>query len=231
MTIHRSTRILAAGTAALALALAGCSADEAKDAAADATSAVAGAAEEATSAAKGATDEAKAEAAVDLEDFYVKEMPEGKEMTAIFGTIVNEGKEDLTITSFSIEGLPEGTTYEQHETKDGVMQEVPGGLTVPAGGKLELAPGGDHFMIMNATKPLLAGDEVEMVLEFSDGTTVREDVEVRVQAAGEEDYGEDGQLVNPGDDEHAGHDHGDHAGHDHDHEGHDHDHGHEGHDH
>lgn len=223
MTIHRSTRILAAGTAALALALAGCSADDAKDAASEATSAATGAAEQASSAAADATDQVKGEASVELSDFYVKEMPEGKQMTGIFGILTNTTDKDITITSFKLEGMPEGTTFEQHETKDGVMSEVPEGLTIPANGTLELAPGSYHFMIMNASKPLLSGDEVTMVLEFSDGSKVEENITVRAQAAGEEDYGSDGQLVNPGGDtegtSHEGHDHGDmgegHEGHHH----------------
>lgn len=204
MKLSRTTTALIAGSSALVLVLAGCSSDDVDGAANSAASA----SSEATSAMSMNDD------AFDFEDGYIKEKAADSMMTGIFGTITNSTDADVTITSFRIEGLDADTSFEQHDTKDGKMFEVEGGLTVPAGGKLELVPGGTHLMIINNKQAMEPGQEYKLVIEFSDGTTIDEDIEVRPQAAGEENYGEDGELENPahmGGDDHDGHDHdGDH---------------------
>lgn len=204
MKLSRTTTALIAGSSALVLVLAGCSSDDVDGAANSAASA----SSEATSAMSMNDD------TFDFEDGYIKEKAADSMMTGIFGTITNSTDADVTITSFRIEGLDADTSFEQHDTKDGKMFEVEGGLTVPAGGKLELVPGGTHLMIMNNKQAMEPGQEYKLVIEFSDGTTIDEDIEVRPQAAGEENYGEDGELENPahmGGDDHDGHDHdGDH---------------------
>lgn len=42
-------------------------------------------------------------------------------------------------------------------------------LRIPAGGAVELAPGGAHLMIFGVEEVPRAGDELEMTLEFADG--------------------------------------------------------------
>jgi periplasmic copper chaperone A len=45
-------------------------------------------------------------------------------------------------------------------------------LAVPAHGKVELAPGGYHLMLTDASAPVQPGETVEMVLRFDDGSTL-----------------------------------------------------------
>ncbi|MFD5867062.1 copper chaperone PCu(A)C [Corynebacterium sp. NPDC060344] len=208
MKLHRTTKALVAGSAAIALVLAGCSADDSAD-----TTAANGSA---TTSAD--STEAEASSAVTFEESYIKEKPADKEMTGIFGVLKNHTDEDLDLVSFRIEGLAEGTSFEQHTVTDGKMVEVEGGHSIPAGGEHEMAPGADHLMIMDNGEAMEQGEQYTLVLEFSDGSTLTQDIEVRVQPAGEEDYAPDGSLSNPGmgedgqmtnmntgDDEHAGH--------------------------
>ena len=203
MKLHRTTKALVAGSAAIALVLAGCSTDDSADATASSAAT--------TTAADGS--EAESSAAVTFEDAYIKEKPADKVMTGIFGVLKNNTDEDIDLTDFSIEGLPEGTKFEQHATEDGKMFKIEGGHTIPAGGEFELAPGGAHLMIMDNDEAMEPGQQYTIVLDFSDGSTLTQEIEVRVQPAGEEDYGEDSELSAPGhadpdagvDDEHAGH--------------------------
>lgn len=192
MKLNRTASALIAGSAALTLALAGCSSD---DQATDTTESTTSSAAESTSAKEQSGD------AVELNDAYIKEKPADKMMTGIFGVLTNNTDKDIKISSFKIEGLKEGTKFEQHDTKDGKMFEVPEGLTIPANGELVLQPGSTHLMIMGNDEAMEQGAEYKLVLEFSDGSSITKDVEVRVQAAGEEDYGNDGSLNNP---EHQG---------------------------
>ena len=203
MKLNRTATAVVAGSAAIALVLAGCSTDASTDATASSAAT--------TTVADGT--EAESSAAVTFEEAYIKEKPADKGMTGIFGVLKNNTDEDIDLTGFTIEGLKEGTTFEQHATEDGKMFKIEGGHTIPAGGEFELAPGGAHLMIMDNDEAMEPGQQYTIVLNFSDGSTLTQEIEVRVQPAGEEDYGEDSELSAPGhadpdagvDDEHAGH--------------------------
>lgn len=181
MITNRRTRVVAIAGAA-ALALAGCSSDDADDVVNEATSAGASATSEAKDAVDGE------EQPVTLEDGYIKEKPSDKDMTAVFGTLVNHTDEDIEITDFHVEGLSDDTVYEQHEVVDGVMREIKGGHLIPANGTHELLPGGDHLMIMNNFEDLAPGAEYTLVINFNDGSELSVEIPVRVQPAGEEEY-------------------------------------------
>lgn len=186
MKIDRTASAIVAGTAALTLVLAGCSAD---NEAATAT-------ESASSAASSVSSEATATDGITLSDAYIKEKPAEKEMTGIFGTFKNNTDKEVALTGFKLEGLPEDVKFEIHDTKDGAMFPVKE-LKIPAGGELKLQPGGQHLMVMNIKEAMEAGAEYKLVVEFSDGSTVTQTVPVRVQQSGEENYGQNGELVNP----------------------------------
>lgn len=129
---------------------------------------------------------------VTFTDGVVRAKGTDKEMTGIFGTFHNGTDEDVTVTGFTadVEG-----TYEIHEVVDGVMQEKEGGITIPAGGSHEMAPGGDHLMILDHPAEIPAGDVVDLTIELGNGETLEvEDVAVRTMNPGDEDYGEDGEL-------------------------------------
>lgn len=52
-------------------------------------------------------------------------------------------------------------------------------LTIPAHGKVDIAPGGYHLMLMQATQSVSPGDDVPVSLQFSDGTIVHARLKVR----------------------------------------------------
>jgi periplasmic copper chaperone A len=59
------------------------------------------------------------------------------------------------------------------------MKEVEGGIEVPAGGQVELRPGGLHVMLIGLTRELSVGDKFPLTLQFASGTTLAVEVEVR----------------------------------------------------
>lgn len=94
----------------------------------------------------------------------------GEGMTGVFGTLTNPGDTDLVITGAE---SPAAGMVELHEvTADGVMQKIQGDVVIPAGGTLELMPGGNHIMLIQMSAPLLAGEDVEVTLTFNDGSSV-----------------------------------------------------------
>ncbi|MGL4489981.1 MAG: copper chaperone PCu(A)C [Rhizobiaceae bacterium] len=62
------------------------------------------------------------------------------------------------------------------------MRELPDGLEVPAGGKVELKPGGFHLMFMDMTKGFKEGETVAVILKFEKAGDVS--VELPVAPAG-----------------------------------------------
>lgn len=202
MNISRPGAIALA--AATALALGACSPANEQDSTqteattAEASAAATSSAAEKSAAADSAEGELLGEGELKLENATVRakdaaDAEDGTEMTAIFGTIHNTADEDITITGFTT-SLGEAT-YEIHETVDGTMRKKEGGLTVPAGGTVELAPGGDHLMVMGYAPEIAAGDVVDVTFETSDGESIEvPGVAVRSMLPGGEDYGEDGQL-------------------------------------
>lgn len=139
---------LALGALALVVALAGCAA-------------LAPAAEEPTTAADALT----------VTDAWAKASDEGT--SAAFGILENTGDTELTIVSAATEaaGRPELHETVESATGEMVMQPKPGGFVIPAGATYELAPGGNHIMLMELTGPMAAGQEVTLVLTLSDGST------------------------------------------------------------
>ncbi|MFE9185892.1 copper chaperone PCu(A)C [Micromonospora haikouensis] len=104
-----------------------------------------------------------------VRDPWVKAADKG--MTAAFGTLVNDGDTDVTITGAATDVSP----MELHEMtmKDGkmVMQAKQGGIVVKAKSSHVLEPGGEHLMLMNLRQPVRAGDELSFTLTFADGRT------------------------------------------------------------
>lgn len=90
-----------------------------------------------------------------------------------FLTITNNGSEpDRLIAASS----PIAKTVQLHtmEMKNGVMMmhEVEGGIEIPAGGTVTLAPGGFHIMFITLNKSLVEGGTVPVTLTFEKAGSV-----------------------------------------------------------
>jgi len=109
---------------------------------------------------------------IEVKDAWVREVPPTSNMSAAYMIIENKGKEpDKLIDAAS----NASKIVEVHETVEGRMRRVKA-LEVPAGGKVELKPGGYHMMLINLNKPLKEGDNVEITLKFEKSG------EIKVQA-------------------------------------------------
>ncbi|MFI7692992.1 copper chaperone PCu(A)C [Nonomuraea sp. NPDC049655] len=113
----------------------------------------------------------------------------GKGMTAAFGTLVNNTDAELTVVSGA---SPLSPTVELHEVVDSggkmVMRPKKGGFVVPARGSHQLAPGGDHIMLMGVTGKVEPGAEVPFTLTLADGSTLQFTAIGKDFAGGKENY-------------------------------------------
>lgn len=92
-------------------------------------------------------------------------------MTAAFLTIDNFTDADVRLVGASSEVAGMTQIHEMVMGDDGamVMQQLKGGLLVPAHQHVHLEPGGTHVMLMDLGRDLAPGDEVALTLEFDDG--------------------------------------------------------------
>jgi copper(I)-binding protein len=67
------------------------------------------------------------------------------------------------------------------------MRKLADGLDIPAGGTVELKPGGMHLMLLDLKQPLVEGTRVPVKLTFKSGAVG--EVELLVQALGAKNGG------------------------------------------
>lgn len=130
------------------------------------------------------------DSAVTVTDPWVKATEDS--MTAAFAQLTNNSDQDLHAVSATTD---QSNRTELHEMisqgGETVMSEMPDGFTIPAGGTFTLEPGADHIMMMELASPIEAGQDVEITLEFSDGSSITWTAPARVYDGANESYDDD----------------------------------------
>ena len=92
-------------------------------------------------------------------------------MTGVFMRVRNTTDSQVTLVSATSDVAKSAEIHEM-VMRDGamVMQPVEGGLEILAGETGVLQPGGNHVMLMGLKRSLAPGDEVQVTLEFADGS-------------------------------------------------------------
>ena len=101
-----------------------------------------------------------------IENAYTRATVPGQMAAGGFMKIENKGGVDLLVSASSPvagevqlhEMAMEGNVMKMRQVKD---------IPVPAGGAVELKPGGMHLMFMNIKAPLAAGETVPVKLKFA----------------------------------------------------------------
>lgn len=90
-------------------------------------------------------------------------------------TLRNDGDQPAVLEGASSAAYGSVMLHESStETGMGRMRMVDH-LVVPAHGQSALSPGGYHFMLMEAAKPVRPGQTVQVTLHFADGSTLATD--------------------------------------------------------
>jgi copper(I)-binding protein len=93
--------------------------------------------------------------------------------TAGYLTIINHGKTADRLVSISCACAASVTVHEMKMTGSVASMKAVPSVAIPAGGKVTLAPGARHLMLMGLKAPIKAGDTVEMVLTFDRAGAVK----------------------------------------------------------
>ena len=130
---------------------------------------------------------------LEISDSWVRssEMSVAGGMTGMFMEITNPTSSEITLVG----GSSTSGIVEIHETVMGdtgmQMQEINGGVEIPAGGTVMLQPGGFHVMIMGLSEDVVAGDELTVDLEFDGHPNVSVTAIAKPSEAGDEEYHSD----------------------------------------
>lgn len=118
-------------------------------------------------------------------DPWVREAPPAMKMHAAYLVLTNPGPTPLSLVAVE---SPEYKMAELH------LSKVQGGIatmtkqdqiTIPANGKLVMAPGGFHVMLRHPKAPMKVGATVEITIKFADGRAMSVDAPVRKAAGGQ----------------------------------------------
>jgi len=105
-----------------------------------------------------------------FENAWIRPIPPGSMMTAGFGKLINHSGSEIRISGYS---SPQFADVSLHQTvsENGVsrMQAV-AELRLPAGGAVELTPGGYHLMLMHPVQAEFSG--VLLHIDLADGKRV-----------------------------------------------------------
>lgn len=100
-------------------------------------------------------------------------------MSAAYLTITNGRLDDETLVGASTSAAQSASLH-QTTTKNGVTGMEPiGGIAIPAGGTVDLEPGGYHIMLEGLTGDLAAGQVVQLTLTFEVAGPLNVSAEVR----------------------------------------------------
>ncbi|MEX0605497.1 MAG: copper chaperone PCu(A)C [Marinobacter sp.] len=162
------------------------------------------------------------EGEVEIAHPWSRPTPPGIMMGVGYMTIHNTGDSDIVLKSLE---TPRAARVSIHESmrKDGIMRMRPleDGLTIPAGGSVELKPLSYHLMLEKLKKPLKVGERIPLTLKFNNAQVMEVELSVDSMEAGQEEQGASGDhgTMDPENMDHEGMDHGSkgHQGMKHDH--------------
>lgn len=110
-------------------------------------------------------------------------------MTGAFAVFTNTSEEDITLIAGESDVAGK---VEIHEVVDAdgemTMQQIDGGIKIPAGESVTLEPGGLHVMLMMLTRGLTEGEDISITLKFDGHPDVAVSWPTRSAMAGDEDY-------------------------------------------
>lgn len=114
---------------------------------------------------------------------WARATPPGARVAGGYFTVTNHGSAPDRLVSVTSDISAKAEVHEM-AVKDGVMtmRGVEGGLDIPAGGKVELKPGGYHLMLMDLKHPAKEGESFPATLTFEKAGSVT--IEFQVEGMG-----------------------------------------------
>lgn len=116
---------------------------------------------------------AAAQAPIVASGAWVREPVPGRSVTAAYLVVENPGSDEIQIVSAASTVAGSVELHEMVRSGDVMKMQPVKRIAVPAGGKVELKPGGLHIMLFDLKQPLKEGDTVAFTLTTNRGWTVK----------------------------------------------------------
>jgi copper(I)-binding protein len=97
---------------------------------------------------------------------WARASPPGAELGAVYVRIENRGGADDRLIGASSSAAQSTTLHESVEENGVALMRPLQAPVIPAGGMLEMKPGGAHLMLMGLLAPLKEGASVPLILHF-----------------------------------------------------------------
>lgn len=128
------------------------------------------------------------EADIVITDAWVREVPTEATVSAAYLTIENKGDMADKLMAISSDAAENVEIHMSSVDKKGVAKmEMIKILELPAGEKVELKPGGMHFMLIGLKEPLVGKEKVNLILSFEKA----EEINIQVPVKSIKNSGED----------------------------------------
>ena len=140
---------------------------------------------------------------IQILDPWVQAAPPNVKVLAAYLEIKNNGGKPQILVNVSSPGFDQVGIHQTVMHGNMAHMEHLKELTIPSQSSVALKPGGLHFMLMDAKKPLRIGDQVPMALTFKNGEKVA--ITATVRSGQAKDAGDDHQHMDHS--EHMNHNH------------------------
>ena len=107
-----------------------------------------------------------------ISDAWVRATPPGKMMTAGYASIENMSKDVVTITGVSAQVAGHTSLHETRIERDRSTMRPVAELSIQAGERVSLKPGGLHIMLMKLSEPLTDGQSIDICLELENNDSL-----------------------------------------------------------
>lgn len=116
---------------------------------------------------------------VKITNAWIAEAPPTTSVLAGYMQLENTSARDIVLIGMVSQDFERVDIHETVIKGDKVSMVAHETLSIPAGKTVSLEPGGFHLMLIEAKKPLKAGDTVEIVLHFQENVTQPVKMEVK----------------------------------------------------
>ena len=107
-----------------------------------------------------------------ISDAWVRATPPSKMMTAGYASLENVSKEVITITGVSAEAAGHTSLHETRVERDRSTMRPVARLSIEAGERVSLKPGGLHIMLMKLSESLTDGQSIDICLELENNDSL-----------------------------------------------------------
>lgn len=114
-----------------------------------------------------------------VRDAWIRAMPPTAKNSAAYLVIENRGMADDALVGATVDGAEITELHEMVHEGHAMAMRQRSEISVPAGGVVELKPGGLHLMLIGLQRPLAVGETRKVLLRFRTAGEVRIGTDVR----------------------------------------------------